>query len=168
MKGMGTARKLAVAVAVCMAVLCIFGCNNSTKAEQEQVFKGGEDMADKFLQKGAYIKIYGKGITYRLPAQIIYISIGENGVVIGYGNNGGQARYDADEYRVFLDKDCNLIIKPRPQKEVLKQKQIKERTELLTSVLASTNNLERAKLCIKLGANINAKNDRGNTMLMRT
>ncbi|MDE7140592.1 MAG: ankyrin repeat domain-containing protein [Treponemataceae bacterium] len=173
MKGLVSLRKLAVAIAMCLVVLCIFGCNNSTKAEQEQVFKGGENMADKFLQKGAYIKIYGKGITYRLPAQIISITIGENGVNIyyGYGLNNGQTHYyDADEYRISLDKNCNLIIKPRSQKEVLKQKQIKDLTKRLLDITKSDyvlgNDIERVKICIKSGENVDAKDNQGITALM--
>lgn len=171
MKGLLTLKKSAIIAAVCLAVLCGLGCNNSTKAEQEQVFKGGEDTTDKFLQKGAYIKIYGKGVLYKLPAQIKSIFIGENGIDIAY-NATGFEHYDASEYRIFLDKDCNIIIKPRPQKEVLKEKQIKNLTERLLNIIKSDyvmkNDMERVKICIKSGASVNAKDNQGNTALMHT
>lgn len=174
MKGILTLKKSAVIAAMCMAVLCVSGCGKPTpeqvaEREQEKALKGGESMIDKFLHNGKYVKIYGKGINYKLSAQMWNIYADKNG--IGIRNNADNyTYYEADEYSISLDKEHNLIIKPKikTKKEIeaeLKQQRIKERTRLLSDAIGK-DDLERVKLCIKLGADVNINKDKGFTALM--
>lgn len=93
-------------------------------------------------------------------------------MVLALRNNADNyTYYEADEYSISLDKEHNLIIKPKikTKKEIeaeLKQQQIKERTRLLSDAIGK-DDLERVKLCIKLGADVNINEDKGPTVLMQ-
>lgn len=172
MKGILTLKKLAVIVAVCMAVLCLPVYSEPTpeqvaEREQEKVLKGGETMIEKFLHNGKYLKIYGENAdhSYISVASIYSIYITENSVVIhrDIASGSGSLKYDVYEYLISLDKDCNLIIKPEARQKTKKElevarkkEQLKKRKELLLEAIKH-NDVERAKLCIKLGADVNAK-----------
>ncbi|MDE7291965.1 MAG: ankyrin repeat domain-containing protein [Treponemataceae bacterium] len=181
MKGILTLKKSAMIAAVCMAVLCVLGCNKLTpeqvaERKQEKALKGGEAMIDKFLHNGKYVKVYGDEITYVSLVQISSIEVTENSFAINYdyGLNPHTWRFYVDENHISLDKDCNIIVgsevKPKTKKEIesaLKKEQLEKRTKLLFSAVKS-NNLEQAKVCIELGADVNAKSkdDNGETALM--
>lgn len=153
-------------------MLCVLGCNKPTpeqvaEREQEKALKGGEIMIEKFLHNGKYVKLYGEnaGYSYISAASIYSIYITENSVAIhrDVASGSGSLKYDVYEYLISLDKDCNLIIKPearqKTKKEIeaaRKKEQMEERKELLLEAIKN-NDVERAKLCIKLGADVNAK-----------
>lgn len=182
-------KKTAIFAAACLAVLAtLAGCSDGGKKptpeqvaerEQEKALKGGETMIEKFLHNGKYVKIYEKnaGYSYISVASISSVHITENSVVIHNGFSGSSSlKYDINEYRISIDKERNLIVKPETRQKnkkeleaARKKEQLEERTELLFSAVKS-NNLEQAKVCIELGADVNAKSKikdaNGETVLM--
>lgn len=182
-------KKTVIFAAACLAVLAtLAGCSDGGKKptpeqvaerEQEKALKGGETMIEKFLHNGKYVKIYEKnaGYSYISVASISSIHITENSVVIHNGFSGSSSlKYDINEYRISIDKERNLIVKPETRQKnkkeleaARKKEQMEERTELLFSAVKS-NNLEQAKVCIELGADVNAKSKikdaNGETVLM--
>lgn len=170
MKGILKLKKSAVVAAACMAMLCVLGCNKPTpeqvaEREQEKALKGGETMIEKFLHNGKYVKIYEKntGYSYISAAHIVSIDVTENSVDIRRDVGSSSLKYDVNEYSMSLDKDCNLIVKSETKQKtkkeieaVRKKEQLEERKELLLQAIKN-NDVERSKLCIKLGADVNAK-----------
>lgn len=79
-------------------------------SEQTEVFAGAEQMTDKFIKNGTYIKIYDEdGISYAIKSSINYVEINKYGVSVNWGVNSG--RFNVNKYSISLDKSNNLIIK---------------------------------------------------------